>query len=118
VLEPCRCGLDEPVGQLLGHVGREERRMRVRQLLHLPLDRVDHALVAVAETRYGRAAARVDIAFAGRIDDLDAVACDGDGQGGARSAMKTVVMRCLMDQDARGACPDGTMRVAKRCVPC
>ncbi|CAM2156543.1 hypothetical protein PT2222_30015 [Paraburkholderia tropica] len=88
VIEPFGRVRDQVIGELLGGVGREERSVRVRQLLRLALDRVDHALVAVTEARHGRAAARVDIALAGRIDDLDTLARHCHRQGLFGHAMK------------------------------
>jgi hypothetical protein len=88
MFEPLRRARHQAVGEFFGGRGGEERRVRVRQLLRLPFDRVDHALVAMAETRDGGAAGRVDIALAGGIDDLDAVARDGDRQRLFRRAMK------------------------------
>ena len=82
-LDPCvrnvwgltrRRALDEPVCEFLRRLRGEKRRVCVRQLLRLPRDRVDHALIAVAKARNGGTAAGVDVALAGRVDNFDAVA--------------------------------------------
>jgi hypothetical protein len=86
---PSPCGArDEIIGEFLGDLRREERRMRIWQLLRLTLDRADDALIAVTETRHGRTAASIDVALACGVNDLDAVARDGDRQLQFRHSMK------------------------------
>jgi hypothetical protein len=89
-------------GQRLGHLGGEERRMRVGNGVHLRLDRLDHARVAVTETGNRRAARSVEVAPAIAVDQFDALAANGDRQGLLRLRWNTCVMvRCGMRGSAR-----------------
>jgi hypothetical protein len=54
----------------------------------LPLDGIDDALIAVAQTRYSGAARCVDVALTFRVDDLDSIAGDCNREFGSRGAMK------------------------------
>jgi hypothetical protein len=80
VAQSCRRIGDQPVGQLLGHVGREEARMGIGKLVDLRVQGRIDCRMAVTEARHRRATRSVEVALAGRIDELDALTARGDGQ--------------------------------------
>ena len=81
---------DQPVGELLGHLGGEEAGMGIGELVELLVQGRRHRGMAVAQAGHRGAARRVDVALAGRVDDLDALAAGGDRQGSADLAMQDV----------------------------
>ena len=90
VAQPRRSILDQPVGQLLGHLGGEEAGVRIGELVELLVQGGRHRGMAVAEARHRRTARGVDVALARLVDELDALAADGDGQGAGDLAMQDV----------------------------
>jgi hypothetical protein len=88
VVQVARCSGGEARGQLFGHIGRKERRVRIRQCAHLLADGLDHARMAVAEARNGSAAAGVEVALAVGVDERHALAADCGGQRLARVAVE------------------------------
>ena len=58
-------------------IGREERRVRVRQRLDLFLDGINDRRMAVAEAGNGGAAGAIEITFATRVDDVRSFAAHG-----------------------------------------
>ncbi len=75
-----RRGAHQHVGQLLGHLGREEARVRVGEAVDLRVHRGDHVRVAVAEAGHRRAARGIDIGAPRGVGDRDAAAPDGGRQ--------------------------------------
>ena len=69
---------------------------RIGELVDLFLDGVDDHRVTVTEAGHGGAAGSVDIALAGLVEDVDAVARDGKGQDFVGIAVKYVVHVRLM----------------------
>ena len=77
-----------PVGRVRHEVARErfhrligkKTRVRERKAIDLRLDRVAHARIAVPEARHRSAAGAVEVATAGRVDEVDPVAADRDRQ--------------------------------------
>ena len=82
---------DDRVGERLGDFGGEERRVRIRELVDLALDRLEHARVAVAEARHGCTARGVEIAFAVAVVNVEAFAAHRDGQVGFGVAVEYVL---------------------------
>ena len=77
---PCGRVGDQPVGELLGDLGGEEAGMGIGELVELLVQGRGHRGMAVAQAGHRRAARGVDVALAGGIDDLDALAAGGDRQ--------------------------------------
>ena len=88
VIEIARCCGGQACGELLGHIRREERRVRIGQRAHLLADGLDHTRMPVAEARDGSTAAGIQIALAVGINEGHAFAADGGGQRLARVAME------------------------------
>ena len=82
VIEPVwRIG-GECVGERFGGIGREKARVCVGDAIDLRVHRLQHVRVRVSEARHGSAAARIDIAPAVAIDDLDAARAHRRGRHG------------------------------------
>ncbi len=90
VIDTFRRGLDQPIGELFGDFGREEAGMGIGELVELLMQGGDHIRVAVAKAGHRGAARGVDVAFAGLIEQFDALATDGDGHFGVGGAMKNM----------------------------
>ncbi len=102
---------DEPVGERLRRLGREEARVRVREPVDLRMHRRQHIGVAVAEARHGGAARRVEILLARGVGEIDAATRDGDGRRRAQIAVEDVRHREIAGDAKAG---DG----ARVCYPC
>ena len=76
--EPLRRILDQRVGQTLGDVGGEEAGVGVGELVDLRMQRGVDVRMAVAEARDRGTARGVDVGAAIRIEQLNALAADGD----------------------------------------
>ena len=81
---------DELVGERLGGLRGEEARVRVGEAVDLRVHRREHIGVAVAEAGHRRAAGRVEIAPALRVDDPDALSSDRHRRRRAELAMEDV----------------------------
>ena len=90
VARPGRRRPDQPVGELLGHLGREEARVRVGELVRLRVHRRQHVGVPVTEAGHRGAAAGVEVLLAGGVGDEHAAAGDGDRRRAAKVAVQDV----------------------------
>src|ERR1035437_2462625 len=71
---------DEPVGEPLRHVGREEGRVRIGELIELGVQGRTHRRVPVAKARHRRTARGIEISATLRVGELEAAATHGDQQ--------------------------------------
>ncbi len=88
----------ERVGERLGHLTREERRVHVGERGRLTSDRVHHALLSVPEARHRRAARRIDHGAAIGKRDGDPVAAHGDVEGLSGGSVQDVRHRGSSDE--------------------
>ena len=90
VAHPGRRRADQPVGELLGHLGREEARVRVGEPVGLRVHRRQHVGMPVTEAGHRGAAAGIEVLLAGGVGDEHAAAGDGDGRRAAKVAVQDV----------------------------
>ena len=84
---------DQRVGQRFGDIGGEERGVGVGEAVDLRLHRLRDLGVVVAEARHRGATARIDVALALGVLDMDAVAARGDRRRRTQLPMKDMVHR-------------------------
>jgi HAMP domain-containing protein len=86
--EAARLVPDQIVGERLSHVGGEEARVHIGELVGLSRQRREHARVPVPETRHGGATGAVEDFAALGVDEPDAVPADCRGRIFAQVAVE------------------------------
>ena len=79
---------DQAVGEPFGNLGGEEAGMGIGKPVELLVQGRRHRGMAVAQAGHRGTTRRVDVALAGGVDDLDALAAGRDRQGSADLAMQ------------------------------